>query len=88
MTAYILQRLIQSILVLLAVSIVVFLAVYGIGDPIELLVPPKVSAAERMAMIQRLGPGFGIHIAFDEAFLEARIQSITDTLLNGIRVKR
>ena len=55
MTAYILQRLIQSVLVLLAVSVVVFLAVYGIGDPIELLVPPQVSAAERTAMIQRLG---------------------------------
>ena len=40
MTAYVLQRLIQSVLVLLAVSIVVFLAVYGIGDPIELLVSP------------------------------------------------
>ena len=55
MTAYILQRLIQSVLVLLAVSVVVFLAVYGIGDPIELLVPPQVSAAERAAMIRRLG---------------------------------
>lgn len=55
MTAFILQRLIQSVLVLLAVSVVVFFAVYGIGDPIELLVPPEVSAAERMAMIQRLG---------------------------------
>lgn len=41
-----------------------------------------------MPMLQRLGPGFGIHIAFDDAFLEARIQSITDTLLNGIRIKR
>ena len=50
MTAYILQRLIQSVLVLLAVSVVVFLAFYGIGDPIELLVPPQVSAAERTAI--------------------------------------
>lgn len=55
MTAYILQRLIQSALVLLAVSVAVFFAIYGIGDPIELLVPPNVSAAERLAMIQRLG---------------------------------
>lgn len=55
MTAYILQRLIQSALVLLAVSFAVFFAVYGIGDPIELLVPPQVSAAERLALIQRLG---------------------------------
>lgn len=55
MTAYVLQRLIQSLLVLLAVSVVVFFAVYGIGDPIELLVSPSVSAAEREALVRRLG---------------------------------
>ena len=55
MTAYVLQRLIQSVLVLLAVSVVVFFAVYGIGDPIELLVSPQVSAAERLALVKRLG---------------------------------
>jgi peptide/nickel transport system permease protein len=55
MTAYILQRLIQSVFVLLAVSLVVFFAVYGIGDPIELLVPPQASQAERLALIRRLG---------------------------------
>ncbi|MDR6873645.1 peptide/nickel transport system permease protein [Bosea sp. BE125] len=55
MTAYVLQRLIQSVLVLLAVSVVVFFAVYGIGDPIELLVSPQVSDAERQALIRRLG---------------------------------
>jgi peptide/nickel transport system permease protein len=55
MTAFVLQRLIQSVFVLLAVSVVVFFAVYGIGDPIELLVPPQVSDAERQALIQRLG---------------------------------
>lgn len=55
MTAYVLQRLIQSVVVLLAVSIVVFFAVYGIGDPIELLVSPQVSEAERQALIRRLG---------------------------------
>lgn len=55
MTAFVLQRLIQSVFVLLAVSVVVFFAVYGIGDPIELLVPPQVSDAERQALIRRLG---------------------------------
>ncbi len=55
MGAYILQRLIQSVFVLLAVSVVVFFAVYGIGDPIELLVPPQASEIERQAMIRRLG---------------------------------
>jgi peptide/nickel transport system permease protein len=55
MTAYVLQRLIQSAFVLLAVSVVVFFAVYGIGDPIELLVSPQASAADRQALIARLG---------------------------------
>ncbi|TAJ26854.1 ABC transporter permease [Bosea sp. (in: a-proteobacteria)] len=55
MTAYVLQRLIQSVFVLLAVSVVVFFAVYGIGDPVELLVSPSASAAEREALIRRLG---------------------------------
>lgn len=55
MTAYVLQRLIQSVFVLLAVSVVVFFAVYGIGDPIELLVSPSASAAERESLIRRLG---------------------------------
>lgn len=55
MGAYVLQRLIQSVFVLLAVSVVVFFAVYGIGDPIDLLVSPQVSEAERQALIRRLG---------------------------------
>ncbi len=55
MGAYVLQRLIQSVLVLLAVSVVVFFAVYGIGDPVELLISPQASAAERQALVHRLG---------------------------------
>ncbi len=55
MATYALQRLIQSVFVLLAASIVVFLAVYGIGDPVEILVPPQASAAERAELVRRLG---------------------------------
>jgi peptide/nickel transport system permease protein len=52
---FILRRLIQSLFVLLAVSIVVFFAVYAVGDPIELLVSPEASLADRQQMIARLG---------------------------------
>lgn len=41
-----------------------------------------------MPMIRRIGPAFGIRLEFDQAFLEQRIESIVDTLLNGIRIKR
>lgn len=55
MPLFVLRRLIQSLFVLLAVSVVVFFAVYAVGDPIELLVSPEASLADRQAMIARLG---------------------------------
>lgn len=55
MSLFVLRRLMQSLFVLLAVSIVVFLAVYAVGDPIELLVSPNASQAARQIMIDRLG---------------------------------
>ncbi|AEC21805.1 ABC transporter, permease protein [Pusillimonas sp. T7-7] len=55
MALFIVRRLLQSLLVLLAVSVVVFCAVYAVGDPIELLVSPDVAQAERDALIARLG---------------------------------
>src|SRR5690606_25548875 len=41
--------------VMLAVSVVVFFAVYAVGDPIELLVSPEATAEARAATIARLG---------------------------------
>lgn len=55
MTLFIIRRLIQSAFVLLAVSVVVFFAVYAVGNPVELLVNPNASYAERQVMIHRLG---------------------------------
>jgi peptide/nickel transport system permease protein len=53
--AFVLQRLLQAAGVLLATSLVVFFAIYAIGDPIELLVPPQATAAERAIQATRLG---------------------------------
>jgi len=50
-----LRRFIQSLFVLLAVSVVVFFAVYAVGDPIELLVSPEATMEARAATIARLG---------------------------------
>lgn len=55
MVLFTLRRLIQSLFVLLAVSVVVFFAVYAVGDPIELLVSPEATAEARAATIARLG---------------------------------
>ncbi|WP_300646691.1 ABC transporter permease [Paenalcaligenes sp.] len=55
MAVFILRRLLQSVVVLFAVSVVVFFAVYTVGDPIELLVSPDVGQDQRDALIARLG---------------------------------
>ncbi|HEX2115759.1 MAG TPA: ABC transporter permease [Alphaproteobacteria bacterium] len=55
MTLFIVRRLLQAAFVLLMVSLVVFFAVYAVGDPVELLVSADASAAERALAIQRLG---------------------------------
>jgi AcrR family transcriptional regulator len=41
-----------------------------------------------MPMIRKLGSALGVESDFGGSFLEERIHSITDTLLNGIRIKR
>ena len=55
MLAYFLRRLSQSALVLLAMSLIVFLGVYAIGNPIDLLVNPQADEVERVRATVALG---------------------------------
>ncbi len=50
-----LVRIAQSLLTLLAMSVLVFVAIYLIGNPIELLVPPQANQAEMARAAQALG---------------------------------
>ncbi|HZZ92569.1 MAG TPA: ABC transporter permease [Usitatibacter sp.] len=55
MIAYTLRRLGQSLLVLVAMSALVFIGVYAIGNPVELLVNPQADAIERARATAALG---------------------------------
>jgi len=55
MTVFIIRRLVQSAFVLLVTSVLVFLGVYAIGNPIEILVPADASQAEIAQAVQSLG---------------------------------
>ncbi len=55
MMAFIIRRVVQSAGVLLAVSIIVFLGIYAIGNPIDILVPEDASAADRALAAHSLG---------------------------------
>ena len=55
MTVYLLRRLIQALFVVLAMSVIVFVGVFGIGDPVEILISPDADQLERERAIAALG---------------------------------
>jgi ABC-type dipeptide/oligopeptide/nickel transport system permease component len=61
MRVYLIRRLLQSLLVLLGVSFVVFLILHLTGDPAAVLLPPEASAEDIRRFRQAMG--------FDDPFL-------------------
>ena len=55
MTVYLLRRILQALLVLVAMSIIVFVGVYAVGDPVEILISPDADQMERERAIIALG---------------------------------
>ena len=55
MSGYVLQRLLQALLVMVAMSVIVFCGVYAIGNPVEIVIPPEATQDIREAAIARLG---------------------------------
>ena len=55
MTGFLLGRLAQAVLVVLAMSVLVFLGVYAIGNPIDVLIEPGASQEMRAAIIRQYG---------------------------------
>lgn len=55
MTVFLIRRLLQTLGVLLAVSLVVFVGLYAVGNPAEILLPDDATEAERQAAMIALG---------------------------------
>ncbi len=55
MLGYVAARVGQALLTLLASSVIVFALVRTSGSPVDLILPPDSTPAERDAMIRRLG---------------------------------
>jgi len=67
MTVFLIRRLMQSVAVLLVMSMLVFVGVFAIGNPVELLIAPEATPAEREETIHNLGldrPLWAQYIAF------------------------
>lgn len=55
MTGFIIQRFLQALLVMAAMSVIVFVGVYAIGNPIDIVIPPEASQDLRDEVIARFG---------------------------------
>ncbi|MBR0645787.1 ABC transporter permease [Plastoroseomonas hellenica] len=55
MSVYLLRRLIQALGVVLVMSLIVFIGVFAIGDPVEILISPDADQIERERAIVALG---------------------------------
>src|SRR5690349_17402427 len=55
MLVFIIQRLLQSSVVLLVMSLLVFVGVFTIGNPIDMLISPDADQIERARIIAAFG---------------------------------
>ena len=55
MTLYLLRRCLQACGVMLAMSVLVFVGVFAIGDPVEILISPEADQIERERAVKALG---------------------------------
>ena len=55
MIVYLIRRIGQSLLVIAVMATLVFVAVYAVGDPVDILANPDADQTERAAIAQRLG---------------------------------
>ncbi|GMU73471.1 MAG: ABC transporter permease [Burkholderiales bacterium] len=55
MLVFVIRRSLQSVVVLLAMSVIVFVGVYAIGNPVDILINPQADQIERERAIAALG---------------------------------
>lgn len=55
MTTWLIRRLIQALFVVLAMTLIVFIGVHVIGNPVDILISPEADQAERARVIAALG---------------------------------
>lgn len=55
MLYWLIRRILQALLVVLAMSIIVFLGLHMVGSPVDVLLAPEATQADREALIRNLG---------------------------------
>ncbi len=64
MFTYLLRRIVPSLLTMLVMAVVVFIGVYAIGNPIDILIDPAADQATRETVMRNLGLDLPLHEQF------------------------
>jgi len=71
--AFVIQRLLQGVAVMLVVGLIAFSLFNFVGDPVSLMLPPEATQADRVAMRQSLGLDRPFYVQFG-TFLKNAVQ--------------
>lgn len=55
MLGFVIQRALQALAVMAVMSVIVFMGVYAIGNPVDIVIPPDATAQMRAEAMERLG---------------------------------
>src|SRR5262245_36466146 len=64
MLSFLLQRFLQSLLALFSISVLVFIMMYAVGDPVATLLPQNASRKQREEMRRELGLDKPLYIQY------------------------
>ncbi len=76
MTGWLVRRLAQAALVVLAMTVIVFIGLHAIGNPVDILIGDDMNQQERLAAIARLGldkPLWQQYLAFVEGAVQGNL---------------
>ena len=77
MLPFLFRRLGQSLLIVVVMATLVFVGVYALGNPIDILISPDADQIERERAIERLGLGEPLWVQF-WLFLKSALQKAQD----------
>jgi peptide/nickel transport system permease protein len=52
---YVIRRLLQALFLAVVMSFIVFAGIFSVGDPVDILIDPEATQAERFRLIEQLG---------------------------------
>lgn len=84
MLAYILRRIVPSLLTMFFMALIVFVGVFAIGDPVEILISPDADQATRELVTRQLGLDLPLHEQFFRFLANAVNGDLGTSFVHGV----